>query len=356
MTQDTPLTRFQDLLMRVLDGVATPEERRELLQHADAAQALQEHTALRERLRVAVLDQVPEPFEIVGEVLHALGVDDGWSELGDALRDELALDIDLADSIMASVDEGTSSQVDAALDPAALADSRELLLSAMVDGELSRDQRIALSAQLVDDPAAMDLMTDLADMGHQLRDAVVGGTSRVDLSGVWAGVCQNIGVDDPEHVPGWEPVGDALRDAIEARALTPTESGALTQAILNGLPKPEPVAEPEAELEPANAGWSRILGDVKAVPAMMLAAAVLLAVLAVPDLRDLFADDPPDPVPETHAQLVEEPMQALELAEHNDAQVESLETFGDALALPVVGEDGAPLFLMIEEGDEGATL
>jgi hypothetical protein len=356
MTQDTPLTRFQDLLMRVLDGVASGEERQELLRHADAAQALQDHAALRERLRVAILDQVPEPFEIVGEVLHALGVDDGWTELGDALRDELALDIDLADSIMASVDEGTSTELDAALDPATLADSRELLLSAMVDGELSRDQRVALSAQLIEDPAAMDLMTDLADMGHQLRETVVGGTSRVDLSGVWAGVCDGIGIEDPEHVPGWEPVRAALQSAIADQALSPTESGALTQAILNGLPKPEPVAEPDAEQEPANSGWARILGDTKAMPAMLLAAAVLLAVVAYPQMADLFGEDPPAPVPETHAQLVEQPMQDLELAEHNDAQVESLETFGDALALPVVGEDGAPLFLMIEEGDEGATL
>ena len=365
------LTRLDALLMLVLDEQASKQEHQELLALADAEPRLAEQRALRESLRAALVDAALDPIDVVPQVLAALAVEDPWQSISSGLRDAVDGDIDLADGIMAAVGgaELPERRVAAVLekDSVPTADeARGILLSAMVDGELSREKRAELSEALAVDGSALDQMTQFADLGRVLRTVVELETRQSNLDGLWEEICLQIGVEDPEHVPGWEKTAGMLRAAVQEHAtLSASEEGAFTAAIMNGIPGQEhlsEVQEPEREQAAANNGFWRLMGDPRS---LMVAAAALCAVVLglnfIPGDSALPVDLPvqaSDPV----AQLVENPdlgtseRTAGMTEDHIHAEVEELESGHDVTVHIMAGMEGAPMFLMIDEGDEGVTL
>ncbi|MED5372347.1 MAG: hypothetical protein VX899_15110 [Myxococcota bacterium] len=352
------LSRLDALLMRVLDGQASQAERQELLALADAEPLLADHRALREALRAAVADQSADPIDVVPQVLAALQVGDPWAEIASGLRDAVDAEVDLADGIMAAI-SAEAPQAQAVETPAA--DELGILLSAMVDGELSREQRKEMADRLANDPDALDAMTHHAELGRMVRMAVEDRTHRDELHSLWTDICPEIGVEDPEHVPGWEQTAVALREAVlERAALSPSEEGALTAAILNGLPHQEhqtAVEDDDSELEPANQGPWGVLMDPRTV-ALAVAALVLLAIgtqlypqLSAPESAPIQGTD-------AVAELVEPtaPEGQVAFTDHNEAWTETIESGNDVTVNVIPAMEGAPMFLMIDEGDEGAAL
>ncbi len=366
MSHNEPvMERLDVLLMRVVDGEASEAERLELLDLADAEPRLAELRDLRGRLRQAVFGQVSEHLDVVGEVLSALTLVDGWEEAADELRSELRSglaedSLDLADRVMAQLSAEPLIQ-----EQPSERDLLEMQLSAMVDGELSAAERVGLAARL--GPAQLNLMTVWADQGRQLREGLAEAVKHEELT-LWAGVAEQIGLADPEHVPGWEPVAQALREALaEYAQLTASQEVAMTAAIMNGLPLVEPAldfepgsmaADADTESEDAfeNSGLGRLFSSPGLQWAAALAAGVLLAlfVFGNPQVDSPVADQPG----QDRVALVTEPGDtgAMEFLEVNDAEVEELESADDVMVQVFQIEDGAPMFLMIDEGDEGATL
>lgn len=343
---DPQLDLLDALLMRVLDGEADDAEKARLLELADADARLAEQVELRNRLRSALGE--PEPIEIVGEVLAALAIDDGWDATASLLRDELLAEdsLDLVDAVMSDV-EPMLDQLPA-----------EARLSAMMDGELSSDERLELGAWLAQNPDAVAQMTEWAQLGHDLRAEL--GDVGVD---VWPAVSAEIGLPSPDHVEGWDAVAPLLREAVLADAELPArDEGALTAAIMNALPRPTPAPEPVMDLEPEpteeTTPWRQFLTS----PSLPFFAAVLVAVILIgrvvsqgeapveaptADRVALVTPETTPPVEDTGAVEV--------VAAFDGAEVEELE-YDDSVLVQVIQMDDAPMFLMIDEGDEGAAL
>ncbi|MEE2749868.1 MAG: RseA family anti-sigma factor [Myxococcota bacterium] len=326
--------RLDALLMRVLDGEATSAEREELLELADADERLAAHERLRVALRTAIMEVADTPVDVVGEVLEALSIEDGWGTISDALRSEV-MNFDISDSVMAAI-ETPALEVLADEPPP----EEEVVLSALFDGEVSVQERMALANRIASDTESRDTLNAYAQIGRLMRQSVEAEAKHVDLSGTWAAVAQAIGVEDPEHVEGWEPVGQALKDAVLAEAhMSQAESAELTEDILVAVrPRELVVLEPEApedtvELQPAQA---RHL-----LPAMAMAAMAL--VFAVPFLS------PSDEGPTSDEPVATEELQ-LDFAEINQAEVENLEYAQDVFVHVIQDEgEGAPMIIFIEE-------
>ena len=227
------------------------------------------------------------------------------------------------------------------------------MVSALHDGELSAEQRIEMAGLL--DRAAIADMTEWADNGRVLRQALEAEVAGLDLQ-MWAKVAPAIGVENPEEVPGWEPLADALREAVaEAATLTAQDEVSMTAAVMNALPREEepvvleiPAEEPAEEEQPA---WIRWTSNSHAV-VFALAMALVLAVF-------YNADDTVDPVESDTPVAVIEAVDdtSFEITASNQAEVEDLEVADEVTASVFQAEEGAPMFLMIDEGDdEEATL
>lgn len=344
---DPELDALDALLMRVLDGEADAADHDRLMQLADADQRLAAQVDLRDRLRAALGE--PEPIDVVGEVLAALALDDGWDATAGLLRDELGgLDVDLADAVLAQVAPAPVVDVAAEALPA------EARLSAMVDGELSAAERLELGEWLARNPQAVAEMTEWAQLGHAVRASLV---EKADVD-VWPAVSQEIGLPSPDHVEGWEAVAPVLREAVLLESELPArDEGALTAAIMNALPRPktqpDPVLEIEPEPEPQATGWRGLLAS----PSLPFFAAVLVAAIMIGSVvleqPTGTPDQPSDPVARVLPEPEPEPV--VELAAFDGAEVESLE-YDDSVLVQVIQMDDAPMFLMIDEGDEGAAL
>ena len=359
------MERLDILLMRVVDGEASEAERLELLELADAAPQLAELSELRQRLKSAVLGQVGDHLDVVGEVLSALTLVDGWDEAADELRQELSGglaedSLDLVDAVMAQVAQEAPTE-DELL---------EMQLCAMVDGELSAQDRMALAARLR--PEQLNLMTAWADQGRLVREALEDAV-RCDTVALWPEVAQRIGLDDPEHIPGWEPIAESLRAAVAQQAeLSAQEEVALTAAIMNGLPRAEPLldmdlSEPELMAETEESFENTPLGKLFSSPGLQWGAALAVGLMvALVVFNGSLPGTSPvaDPGAETpgddRVALVTEPVDTgkptLDFAEVNEAEVEELEAADEVMVQVFQLEEGAPMFLMIDEGDEGATL
>ena len=328
------------LLMRVLDGEATAQEREKLLTLADADQRLSDMEQLRARLRVSLAERAADAPEVVGEVMAALHLEDGWDETAALLRGELAVgDIDVVSGVMDALEVGHAEAV---------------MVSALHDGELGAEQRIQMAGLL--DRAAIADMTEWADNGRVLRQALEAEVVGLDLQ-MWSKVAPAIGVENPEEVPGWEPLAVSLREAVaEAARLTAQDEVSMTAAVMNAIPREEePVvlefpAEPEEEAEEQPA-WIRWTSNSHAV-VFALAMALVLAVF-------YNADDAVDPVESDDAVALIEAVDdtSFEITASNEAEVEDLEVADRVTASVFQAEEGAPMFLMIDEGDdEEATL
>lgn len=372
--QDT-LKRLDQLLMRVLDGEASVEERRELLSLPDADVQLAELRGLSDVLLDAVMAAAGDEPELAGPVLQALGRDDGWAAISDAMRESVVAPIDLADGVMAAL--GLSDVVDAAFselrglasEPVDVADtvmaailgdaiatvpvaaaeiveeaSPEAWLSALHDGELAIEERLRIAGDLANDRAALNELTAYAEIGRLVKTALTEQTRKADLAPVWAAVAHGIGLEGPEHVPGWAPVGAALRAAIEDRAgLTAGEQVELADAVMSALPEPKPEpAEinlaPETEPETRTAPWWRQI----TLPALALATAAMGIMFVIQGSEVV----PGPGVTAGNDRSVEE---AFELASVNHAELEEFETAEGVMLHVLQSEDGGPMILMLEE-------
>ena len=331
--------RLDALLMRVLDGEASPAEREELLELADADERLAAHERLRVALRAAIMEVADTPVDVVGEVLEALSIEDGWGSISDALRSEV-MNFDISDSVMAAIETPAAEAPVLEAVAEEPAPEEEVVLSALFDGELSVEERIQLAGRIASDTESRDTLNAYAQLGRLMRQSVEAEAKQVDLSGTWAGVAQAIGLEDPEYVEGWEPVGAALREVILTEAhMSQAESTELTDEILAAVQPRELVLlepeEPEEVLE-LHAAQTRHL-----LPAMAMAALAL--VVAVPFLspstEDSASDEP----------VVTEELQ-LDFAEINKAEVENLEYAQDVFVHVIQDEgEGAPMIIFIEE-------
>lgn len=365
MTTPQPeLSRLDALLMRVLDGEASDDERAELLALADADARLAEATALRQALRAAVLDGVGDPIDVVPQVMMALGLDDGWDAVSESLQATLvdeSLSIDVSAAVMAAI----------APEPEE-ADREAIELSALHDGELSAERRMALAAKLGAERALIDELTAHADLGRHLREAVAAELRHADLDSVWAGVAPAIGLTDPEAVPGWDASAAVLREAVEARAtLSEPAAARMVDDIMSALPVSridEPIAleiesEPE-ELEAARGWFGLPFGTLLAVVAALL---LVVPLVYEPDTASTTPSTPSAPaapaeeVAEVHEVDGDEAFELVPMDEPEPGVViESLEFAEDVIVQVIPGEEaGDATVLWIAEPldeEEGATL
>ncbi len=242
--------------------------------------------------------------DLVQPVLTALGLDDVLAPVADAVRAQAGV-VDVVAPVMA----------------AATAEASTAWVSAMLDGELDLAGRAAAAEQMRGNREATAMMTAFASIGRELREAVAEQAGEVDS--IWAAVAPEIGIADPEEVPGWD--GALLAEAVRAEA---GETDVI-HGVMSRVMGPAIVAPPAQIPEPANRGWQ--------IPAAALAAAAVLAVLVnVPSLQ---GTDVPDNVPEvtTFASATEITVNELSYAENVTVQVFQAE-----------GEEG-PLVIWLDE-------
>ena len=310
------------LMCTLLEGSASHDQKQEFLALVQSDTRFAGQSELLVRLRAAVLGEELD-LDVLQEFLVALSAADGWDDFADCLRDEAevskrGIEGDLTDSIMAAVDD------------------RGVSLSRLYDGELTAEERVQLTASLERDPAALGTLSQHATLGRLIREAVDEHSRRDDLSGIWSGVALSIGMPDPEYVEGWEPIGLAIKEAVEEHGrLTEPESQRLAAAIMTEVEDyTRRIEGASAASKPASRGWFRW-----AVPSFAMAAAAAAM---------LFA-----PLPDDGVDGVEEDIR-IDYAEMDKAQIEDLEYAEDVLVHVMTEDDGeGPLIIMIDE-DAGA--
>jgi len=356
------LSRIDELLMRVLDEEATSDERQELLALADADARLTELSELRLQLRDAVFEWSDDAVEVVGAVMAALQMDDGWDALSEGLRDAFTAEALAFDGAFEGAFD-VSEAVMAAVAPVALAAAEEAppeaVLSALHDGELSAERRVEMARVLGADRSSLSTLTDYADIGRLVREGLQNEARHADLSPVWRSVAPAIGLSDPEEVPGWAPISDALREAVAAASvMSAAESVALADAVMDGIPNPvrdlelAHAQDLEELVNPSELrGWIvRLIG-----PAAILALGLLLVIPKLSQVPETVDIEPTPPVAEntesegnfeamTDGGAIVDGLAAV--------QVESLETADDVFVQVMQFDDDGPLFLMIDDAEE----
>jgi hypothetical protein len=270
---------LDQLLVRIRDGEATADEvaRAELLLRADER--------IPPDLRAVLFSD--DPVGDAGALLAILGHDDGFgAALAAAIQAESAgipelsaaevaeLEAPFAIALAEAVRELAGPVDVASAVEAAVADIPDEWLSALLDAELSPGRQRLVTAALAQNPARRAELTDLAEVGRQVRSGIheEGGAA----PWLWAEVAQEIGISDPEEVPGWSEV--PLRAAIaEAGGPVPAVWPAIEGEVrrLSRLAAPagtSNVVEPPRIPEPANQArwWVRGL--------VMVAAAALVSI------------------------------------------------------------------------------
>lgn len=343
---DSELTRADALLMLVLDGEASEAERAELLGLAERDERLAALGELREALQDALADWRDDSVDVVAAVLMAIGAEDDWSPVASALRESVTAEapFDLSDRVMAAITPPPQPEPD-------------MLLSALVDGELSIEQRRVVTERLRVDRDALNTLNTFAEQGRMVREGLAERVADVDLSALWPGVAAQIGVTDPDHVPGWEHTSALVKEAVLAQtALSAQEEVALTAAILNSLPRPKPVVVVVPPPEPVPL-WKMLLTNPTLIAAVF--AAVMMSLIQLQSQRTSILDQPSATAakPELVAQVTE-PFADLTIQGDNEVEVTSLEYASDVVVQVIQLDDGAPVLLMFDEGegDEGATL
>lgn len=160
--------------------------------------------------------QASEPLEIADDVLGALGLPvEPRLPLAEALRASGGT-IDVREIVAARLGlawrvrprkvsrrrERVEPRPTTGLGGATVEVDEDMWLSAMLDRELSGEPRDRVVARLASDRGAGVRMTRLAGVGRQVREALEWGRgSSVNL---WPRIAPEIGLPDPEEVPGWE--------------------------------------------------------------------------------------------------------------------------------------------------------
>lgn len=330
----------------------------------------------------ALLDEAG--FDIAGDVLAAIGSpealpvaeavveeagpapamdvpDDGWAPIADVLRQRLADEahgVDVSAAVLAAVG-GTATlpirdavtaeagQADVAVAVARELGLTELALGAairaeagevdvreavmaevgrdwlcgLLDGQLPAEQHRAAAQRLMRDPSLGREMTALAEVGPRLREALHETAGEVQ---VWPAVARQIGLADPEEVPGWQ--ADVLVGALRAEA----GEVDVRDAVMRRIHRPSNVAEPVEIPAAANeSGWRT------AVPALVLVAAAAM-------LFVVFGNAPVGGTSNDAAA-------PLQFASAGEVTIEDLSYADDVIVHVMPAEGDAPLIVWVDE-------
>ena len=283
-------------------------------------------------------------LEICQELLLAMTKGDGWGVVSEAIRQDLEFDSDVAsegfdpamvDSVMSAVE---------AIEPKvaiSAADKTGQMLSCLVDGELSESDRISFTAEIATDDSALRVLSDHADLGRLIRESINAKVKRVDFAPMWVEVSRGIGMESPEHVEGWAPVGAAIREVIQEAANFSVEqkmamSGAVMSEVERLVANDAAAAEFEIALEEAKKPRRRWFSFL---PHAVAFAGVAAAVLVAPMLGggDVNTGDDQDTF-------------EMEYAEVDLAEMESLEYANDVLVQVIMDVEGdGPLIIFVDE-------
>lgn len=307
------------LMCTLLEGSASADQKQEFLSLVQEDPRFAGQSELLVRLRAAVLGEELD-LDVLQEFLGALSAADGWDDFVECLRDESentksSVSGELTDSIMAAVDE------------------EGLQFSRLYDGELTAEERQALAPMLEGNPVALAALSSHANLGRLIREAVAEHTRRDDLSGIWAGVAPAIGMPDPEYVEGWEPIGQALAQAVREHGFLEAEAlESMASSIMEEVESfQERMERAKAVDQPVTRRWFRW-----AIPTFALAAAAA-ALLFVPLIGEGLEAESEDDL-------------SIEYAEMDEAMIEDLEFAEDVLVHVMTEEDGSgPLIIMIDE-------
>ena len=310
------------LMCTLLEGSASNNDKQQFLALVQSDPRFAGESEWLVRLRAAVLGEELD-LDVLQEFLAALSAADGWEDFADCLRDEAEVSRrgvaeDLTDSIMAAVDE------------------RGMVLSQLYDGELSTADRLDVAPSLQGDPGALSALSQHATLGRLIREAVDEHSRKEDLTGIWSAVALSIGMPDPEYVEGWEPIGLAIKQAVQEHGvLTASESREMAASIMSEVESyASRMERVDAVSKPASRSWFRW-----AVPTFAMAAAAA-AMLFTPLLGD-------------EVDAVDEEIR-IDYAEMDKAQIEDLEYAEDVVVHVMTEDDGdGPLIIMIDE-DAGA--
>jgi hypothetical protein len=219
--------------------------------------------------------------------------------------------------------------------------SPDAWISALHDGELSKQERLRIAPELAKDRAALAEITAYAELGRLIRSMVHQEVQLGQLDAIWPAVSDAIGLESPCHVPGWEPIGAALREAVADRSqLTAGDQREMADHVMTALPQPR--SQP-AELDlspdtpsaaPAVAWWRGLLG-----PALAVMAVALVMVSLIQNGSEVG----PGPGP-----VIDE-IEIFELASANHAEIEEIETAEGVMLHVLQSEDGGPMILMLKE-------
>ena len=333
MPDQDGLEPIDALFCALLEGSASDVQKQKFIALAESDPRTKGHSELLLRLRTAVLGPDDLDLDVLQEFMGVLSAGDGWDDFADSLRSEATNyenepGSDLTDAIMATVDE------------------QGLLVSRLFDGELSIDERKAVAEDLGNDPQVLMELSHHATLGRLIREAV-GDQSRVhDLSGVWPAVARQIGMPDPEYVPGWEPIGEAIAAAVaEHGRLEPDVGQAMTSMIMERVEDYSlRMSKAKSSSTERRSSWFRW-----GVPAFALAAAAA-ALLVSPMFGDKALEDP-NSAPEFSDQ---DDGFEIQYAEKDEVEIEELD-FADDVFVQVMADEedaGGPVIIMIDENVE----
>lgn len=271
--------------------------------------------------------------EVAGEVIAALG-GEALPPVADAVRDE-AGEADVVDAVLTALGEpplGLADLLTADAGPVDVADAvmdavdvfgSGAWASALLDNELSPADRVRAVALVEERPALGTRLTDYAQLGHDLRDAIAAEAGPVDT---WHAVAHAIGIAEPEAVPGYD--GALVAEAVRAEAgevdvardvMARVRRGALGRA-------------PEVPRAANTLRWLQA--------GIVLAAMAVIAVIAGNQLTDA-------PAPKAYA---------MHFASAGEITVDALD-YDDSTTVSVFQAEGdnAPLIIWVDEHEE-ATL
>lgn len=274
-------------------------------------------------LWLAVIDGAPLGVDVAGAVASAgdVAVDRGFDPASASLGDAVAAaarsagEVDVADAVLAAL---------VPAHPAAPAEDAlpEGWLAGLLDHALPPALHERAARAVGADPVLRAELGHQAAVGRRLREAVEQQAGPAPA--VWPALAAEMGLADPESVPGWD--GARLREAVAAEAGRVDVADAVLAVLRRDARAPIP-----DEPEPMNRGWF-VAGVV------MLAAAVVVLAVAPSWL-----------LPSGEAPLfVERPMDFASASEINVDEVRYGENASVFVELPPV--EGEPVIIWVDDG------
>lgn len=268
-------------------------------------------------------------IDVTGPVLAAVAAQ-AQVPVASAVR-TLAGQVDVVPAVLATLGHVPVEVAAAVRDQAGTVDIVEPVMNAVhpvwlcgvLDGQLPAEQHREVAHAVMRDGGLGVTMTEFANIGQKIREAVNAEAGVVD---VWASVAPQIGIADSEEVVGWD--GLEFASALRAEAGSVDVAHAVMRRVHQGSAAPAPVTVPE----PANAtsgSWR------SAAPALVMiaAAAVLFVMVGMPTTSSQGTDSGP----------------ALQFASASEVTIEDLSYADDVIVHVIPAEGDAPLIVWVDE-------